>query len=136
LYDNNPSARKQVIQLMRYRATRIGVDVGLATGTFTLPQAIDYFQKTAGIDKATAYGESTRAAMGPGQLIDYLVGKTQIEALAGLVHDREGSAFTLRLFNDRLLSYGTVPLSTIRYEWLGDDSWLRPALDPIEPQQF
>ncbi|HKE37364.1 MAG TPA: DUF885 family protein, partial [Candidatus Baltobacteraceae bacterium] len=136
LYDNNPSARKQVIQLMRYRATRIGVDVGLATGTFTLPQAIEYFQKTAGIDKATAYGESTRAAMGPGQLIDYLVGKTQIEALGGLVHDREGEAFTLRRFNDQLLSYGTVPLSTIRYEWLGDDTWLKPAVEPLAPQEF
>jgi uncharacterized protein (DUF885 family) len=136
LYDNNPSARKQVIQLMRYRATRIGVDVGLATETFTLPQAIAYFQKTAGIDEATAYGESTRAAMGPGQLIDYLVGKTQIETLAGLVRDREGSAFTLRRFNDQLLSYGTVPLSTIRYEWLGDDAWLKPAVEPLAPQEF
>jgi uncharacterized protein (DUF885 family) len=136
LYDNNPAARKQVIQLMRYRATRIGVDVGLATETFTLPQAIAYFQKTAGIDAATAYGESTRAAMGPGQLIDYLVGKTQIEALGGLVRDREGSAFTLRRFNDQLLSYGTVPLSAIRYEWLGDDTWLRPVVEPLAPQEF
>jgi len=136
LYDDNPPARKQVVQLMRYRATRIGVDVGLATGTFTLPQAIAYFQKTAGIDEATAYGESTRAAMGPGQLIDYLVGKTQIEALGGLVRDQEGSAFTLRRFNDRLLSYGTIPLSAIRYEWLGDDTWLRPVEEPLAPQEF
>ena len=74
--------------------------------------------------------------MGPGQLIDYLVGKTQIEALSGMVADREGSAFTLRRFNDRLLSYGTVPLSTIRYEWLGDDAWLRPEVEPLAPQEF
>ena len=60
--------------------------------------------------------------MGPGQAIDYLVGKTQIEMLIGLVHDREGADFSLRAFHDRLLSYGTVPYSTIRYEWLGDDS--------------
>jgi uncharacterized protein (DUF885 family) len=136
LYDNNPAARKQVVQLMRYRATRIGVDVGLATGTSTLPQTIAYFQHNAGIDLNTARGESTRAAMGPGQLIDYLVGKTQIEALIGLVRDREGSGFSLRRFHDRLLSYGTVPYSTIRYEWLGDDSWLRPSMDPIEPHEF
>jgi len=114
LYDDIPAARKQVIRLMRYRATRIGVDVGLATGTATLPQTIAYFQKNAGIDLATATGESTRAAMGPGQLIDYLVGKTQVEALLGLVRDQEGSAFSLRRFHDQLLSYGTVPYSTIR----------------------
>jgi uncharacterized protein (DUF885 family) len=136
LYTNNPAARKQVIRLMRYRATRIGVDVGLATGTSTLPQTIAYFQHNAGIDLTTARGESTRAAMGPGQLIDYLVGKTQVETLIGLVRDQEGSGFSLRRFHDRLLSYGTVPYSTIRYEWLGDDSWLRPCIDPIAPQEF
>ena len=74
--------------------------------------------------------------MNPGQAIDYLVGKTQIETLIGLAGDKEGSAFSLRGFNDRLLSYGTVPFSTIRYEWLGDDAWLAPVRDPIAPQEF
>ncbi len=67
LYDDDPGARKQVIHLMRHRATRIGVDVGLATGAMTLPQAIAYFQKNAGIDDDTARGEATRFAMGPGR---------------------------------------------------------------------
>ena len=136
LYDDDPGARLQVLHLMRHRATRIGVDVGLATGTMTLPQAIAYFQKNAGIDYDTARGEATRFAMDPGQAIDYLVGKTQIQTLIGLVQDREGSAFELRRFHDQLLSYGTVPYSTIRYEWLGDDTWLRPALLPIAPTEF
>jgi len=136
LYEDDPGARKQVIHLMRHRATRIGVDVGLATGEMTLPQAIAYFQKNAGIDYDTARGEATRFAMGPGQAIDYLVGKTQIETLLGIVRDREGDAFSLRGFHDRLLSYGTVPYSTIRYEWLGDESWLRPALSPTAPVPF
>jgi len=102
----------------------------------TLPQAIAYFQKNAGIDYDTARGEATRFAMDPGQAIDYLVGKTQIQTLIGLVQDREASAFELRTFHDRLLSYGTVPYSTIRYEWLGDDTWLQPALLPLAPQEF
>ena len=136
LYEGNPAARRQVIHLMRHRATRIGVDVGLATGEMTLPEAIAYFMSNAGIDEVTAKGEATRFAMGPGQAIDYLVGKTQIEMLIGLVHDREGTAFSLRQFHDQLLSYGTVPYSTIRYEWLGDDTWLRPALNPMAPQEF
>ncbi len=136
LYDGDPGARQQVIHLMRHRATRIGVDVGLATGAMTLPEAIAYFQKNAGIDADTARGEATRFAMNPGQAIDYLVGKTQIETLIGLVHDAQGKTFALRSFHDRLLSYGTVPFSTIRYEWLGDDEWLRPVTDPIAPEQF
>jgi uncharacterized protein (DUF885 family) len=136
LYDRDPAARKQVIHLMRHRATRVGVDVGLNTGAMTLPQAIAYFQKNAGIDYATARGEATRFAMIPGQGSEYLVGKTQIETLAGLVHDREGAAFSLRRFHDRLLSYGTVPFSTIRDEWLQDDSWLGRVLEPLAPQEF
>jgi uncharacterized protein (DUF885 family) len=136
LYDDDPGARKQVIHLMRHRATRVGVDVGLATGEMTLPQAIAYFQKNAGIDYTTARGEATRFAMGPGQAIDYLIGKIQIETLMGPVKDSEGNSFTIRTFHDRLLSYGTVPYSTIRYEWLGDESWLRPALAPLPPRSF
>jgi uncharacterized protein (DUF885 family) len=137
LYDRDPGARRQVIHLMRHRATRVGVDVALATGAMTLPQAIAYFQKNAGIDYATARGEATRFAMDPGQAIDYLVGKTQIETLLGMARDAEGTAFTLGSFHDRLLSYGTVPFSTIRYEWLGDDAWLtQGVLEPLAPQQF
>jgi len=136
LYDDNPGARKQVIHLMRHRATRVGVDVALATGEMTLPQAIAYFQKNAGIDYDTARGEATRFAMDPGQAIDYLIGKTEIEMLIGPVSDHDGSGFSLRAFHDRLLSYGTVPYSTIRYEWLGDSSWLEPTLTPMLPRSF
>jgi uncharacterized protein (DUF885 family) len=136
LYADDPGARRQVIHLMRHRATRIGVDVGLATGTMSLPQAIAYFQKNAGIDYVTARGEATRFATGPGQAIDYLVGKTQIETLIGLVQDHDGASFNQRSFHDRLLSYGTVPYSTIRYEWLADEAWLRPTLMPIAPKEF
>ncbi len=136
LYADDPGARKQVIHLMRHRATRVGVDVGLATDSMTLPQAITYFEKNAGIDNVTARGEGTRFAMGPGQAIDYLIGKTQIEHLIGLVADHEGAAFNQRAFHDQLLSYGTVPYSAVLYEWLGNDSWLRPALTPLAPRAF
>lgn len=136
LYDDDPGARQQVIHLMRHRATRVGVDVYLATGEKTLPQAIAYFEKNAGIDEVTARGEATRFAMGPGYAIDYLIGKIQIEMLMGKVRDHDGTNFSLRTFHDRLLSYGTVPYSTVAYEWLGDDEWLRPALSPMAPQRF
>jgi uncharacterized protein (DUF885 family) len=136
LYDDDPGARRQVIHLMRHRATRIGVDVGLATGEMTLAQAIAYFQSNAGIDYDTARGEATRFAMGPGYAIDYLVGKTQIQTLLGLVEDRQGGAFRQLAFHDQLLSYGTVPYSTIRYEWLGDGTWLRASLEPLAPREF
>ncbi len=136
LYDQDPAARRQVIHLMRHRATRVGVDVGLATGAMTLPAAIAYFQNNAGIDYETARGEATRFAMGPGQAIDYLIGKTEVQMLLAMDRDREGSKFSLRAFHDRLLSFGTVPFSTIRDEWFGDASWLRASLSPMAPVEF
>jgi len=118
---------------MRHRATRVLVDIGLADGSMTLPQAIKFFQDNAGIDRATAYGEGTRFAMGPGQAIDYLTGKSQIEALLAQAQDRGGAGFSLGAFHDRLLSFGTVPYSTIAWEWLGDRRWIDAVRDPIEP---
>lgn len=133
LYDDDPAARDAVIHLMRHRATRVFVDVALATGEMTLPQAIRFFQKTAGIDRATAYGEGTRFAMGPGQAIDYLTGKTQIETLLARVQDQQSPSVSLGAAHDKLLSYGTVPLSTIAWEWLGDARWIDAVRDPIDP---
>jgi uncharacterized protein (DUF885 family) len=136
LYKDDPQSRDAVIHLMRHRATRVGVDIGLATGSMTLPQAIAYFRSNAGIDEVTAAGEGTRFAMFPGQAIDYLIGKVQIESLLGDVQDREGTAFSLRRFHDQLLSYGTVPYATVRWEWLRDPSWIAAARDPLEPQNM
>lgn len=133
LYDDDPAARTAVIHLMRHRATRVLVDIGLATGQMTLPQAIRFFQDNAGIDEATAYGEGTRFAMGPGQAIDYLTGKSQIEMLLAKAQDRDVDAFSLRAFHDRLLSFGTVPYSTIAWEWFGDTSWIDAVRNPIAP---
>ncbi|MEO6913033.1 MAG: hypothetical protein ABI182_03305, partial [Candidatus Baltobacteraceae bacterium] len=65
-----------------------------------------------------------------------LVGKTQIETLLGLVQDRDGADFSLRRFHDRLLSFGTVPFSTIRWEWLGDSSWIKHVEEPLAPVSF
>jgi len=136
LYDNDPAGRRAVIHLMRHRATRVGVDVGLATGAMTLPQAIAYFGRNAGIDRATAYGEGTRFAIGPGQAIDYLTGKMQIEALLAQYRDRNGPAAPLGAFHDKLLSFGTVPFSAIAWEWFGDSRWIDTVKDPIAPVIF
>jgi uncharacterized protein (DUF885 family) len=113
MYDDRPDTRLQVMQLLRMRAARIAVDVRLATGEWTFDQAVDYFVKEGGLDPEAARGEAAGAAASPGYKIQYLVGKWQIERLLGRVRDREGSAFSLRAFHDKLLSYGSIPVSVI-----------------------
>jgi uncharacterized protein (DUF885 family) len=113
LYADRPDTRLQVMQLLRMRAARIAVDVRLATGEWTFEQAVDYFATEGGLDREAARGEAAGAAAMPGYKIQYLVGKWQIERLLGRIRDREGASFSLRRFHDRLLSYGSIPVSIV-----------------------
>lgn len=120
LYDDRPDTRLQVMQLLRMRAARIAVDVRLATGEWTFEQGVDYFVNEGGLDREAARGEAAGAAAGPGYKIQYLVGKWQIEKILGRVRDKEGADFSLLRFHDRLLSYGSIPLSTVETLMLGE----------------
>jgi len=110
---------------MRYRAARIPVDVRLATGEWTFPQAVDFFMKEGGLDREAATGEAAGAAASPGQKMNYMVGKHQIERLLGLYRDRKGKDFRLRDFHDQLLNNGSLPLSVVEWLMLGDDATFR-----------
>jgi len=44
-----------------------------------------------------------------------------------------GSSYSLQAFHDRLLSYGSIPLSCIEWEWFGDSTWIDKVKEPIAP---
>ncbi|HZI92839.1 MAG TPA: DUF885 domain-containing protein, partial [Patescibacteria group bacterium] len=125
LYDDSPEGQAQVMRLMRYRAARIPVDVRLATGEWSFPQAVDFFMNEGGLDREAATGEAAGAAATPGQKMNYMVGKYQIERLLGLYRDRKGKDFRLRDYHDRLLANGSLPLSIVEWLLLGDDTTFR-----------
>lgn len=116
LYPEQSPSQGQVLRLSRYRAARIGVDVNLQTGRWTFDQAVRYFMEAGGLDREAAEGEAAGAAASPSQKIGYMVGKWQIMRLLGRYRDQQGSAFRLGAFHDKLISYGSLPLSVI--EWL------------------
>jgi uncharacterized protein (DUF885 family) len=113
LYPDQSPSQGQVLRLSRYRAARIGVDVNLQTGRWTFEQAVQYFMEAGGLDREAAEGEAAGAAAQPSQKIGYMVGKWQIMRLLGRYRDQEGAAFRLGAFHDRLISYGSLPLSII-----------------------
>jgi uncharacterized protein (DUF885 family) len=131
LYEGDPDpsaaegATAQVARLMRYRAARIPVDVKLATGEWSFTQAVDYFMNEGGLDREAASGEAAGAAATPGQKMNYVVGKNQIERLLGLYRDRKGGEFRLKDFHDRLLANGSLPLSIVEWLMLEDDATFR-----------
>ena len=129
LYPRDSAAEGQVLRLSRYRAARIGVDVNLHTGRWSFEQAVQYFMEGGGLDREAAEGEAAGAASNPSQKISYITGKWQIMRLLGRYRDSEGDRFRLGAFHDKLISYGTLPLSVIEWLMFDDESAVRQALD-------
>jgi uncharacterized protein (DUF885 family) len=120
LYGNHLDGRYAVAQFERLRGARAIVDTKLATGAWGYEQAVAWFAANAGVDQATAQGEVSRFALGPGQAFDYAVGKVQIEDLLAAYKAKKGASFTLEEFHNDLLSHGTVPVSIIASEMLAE----------------
>jgi len=127
LYPDQSPSQGQVLRLSRYRAARIGVDVNLQTGRWTFPQAVDYFIEGGGLDREAATGEAAGAASSPSQKIGYMVGKWQIMRLLARYRDAQGTGFRLGGFHDRLISYGSLPVSVIEWLMFDDDTSLKKA---------
>ena len=71
--------------------------------------ALDLMQRTGFQEEAEARGKLRRAKVTSTQLSTYFVG---LEEMTGIVEDARraaGSGFRMREFNDRLLSFGTIP---------------------------
>ena len=128
LYPRDSAAEGQVLRLSRYRAARIGVDVNLHTGRWSFEQAVQYFMAGGGLDREAAEGEAAGAASSPSQKISYITGKWQIMRLLGRYRDNEGERFRLGTFHDKLISYGTLPLSVVEWLMFDDESSVRQAL--------
>jgi uncharacterized protein (DUF885 family) len=128
LYPRDSAAEGQVLRLSRYRAARIGVDVNLHTGRWSFEQAVQYFMEGGGLDREAAEGEAAGAASSPSQKISYITGKWQIMRLLGRYRDSEGAGFRLGAFHDKLISYGTLPLSVVEWLMFDDESSVRQAL--------
>ncbi len=121
LYADAPKAREMVANYMRLRALRVEVDVRLALGTFTIPQAAEYLRTSVPMDAETARGEAASFASSPGQAISYQIGKLQVLRLLAEAKRAQGDAFRLRAFHDFVYRNGNVPLSLLGWELLGQE---------------
>jgi hypothetical protein len=98
-----------------WRSVRVVIDVGLHTGTLTFAEAVDMLVREAGMDMHMAEGEINRYCRHDNATYQssYLLGKTAIQELRERERTRQGSAFRHGAFHDRLMSYGSIPVSLI-----------------------
>ena len=102
-------------------ATNALLDVGLHAGSLADAEALELLTHSAFQEHAEAEGKLVRAKVASGQLCAYFVGGEELGDLRREVELREGPAFDLRRFHQRVLSHGT-PTAAIVAAALRDDA--------------
>ncbi|GAA1814164.1 DUF885 family protein [Agromyces neolithicus] len=135
LFADSPHSQTIVHNFMRLRALRVVVDVNLATGAFSLPEAVDFFVRMVPIDVETATEETSYYVATPGLAMSYLVGKHEVMRLvadAAAAAALDGAEFSLRDVHDFVWRNGNVPMSLLRWQLLGDRSDI-DVIDAVGP---
>jgi uncharacterized protein (DUF885 family) len=127
MFGDDLDARLFTARWERVRGARAVVDPKLASGEWSYSQAVDFMAAESGFTHEDAEAAVAGIAQGPGYVIAYTVGRAQIEELLAQYQRRMGDKGSLKDFHDRLLSYGTTPLSIVAPELLADLS--KPAAE-------
>jgi uncharacterized protein (DUF885 family) len=102
-------------------ATNALLDAGLHAGDLGDDAALELLVDGAFQERSEARGKLVRAKVTSGQLCSYFVGGEEVGALRAEVEAREGAAFDLRAFHQRVLSHGTPTVGIVR-DALDDDA--------------
>jgi uncharacterized protein (DUF885 family) len=120
LYGDDLDPRLFTARWERVRGARAIVDPRLASGDWTVQQAVDFFMAESGFTREASEAAVFGIALDPGFVISYTVGRLQLETLLGDYMKRMGARGSLHDFHDRLLSYGSVPFAVVAPELLSD----------------
>jgi hypothetical protein len=106
-----PYARLQQIHDALWRAYRIVIDCSLHSGSLTYEGACKALVNGVHFTEARAAGDVNWYTSSPTVPMSYLLGRLEVEKLYRRFVDREG--WTLKQFNDWMLSHGAIPWSWI-----------------------
>jgi len=107
--------RLGMLEQQTLRAVRLVVDTGIHVFGWTREQAVGEMQQTGMTPEEIAIEVDRYAAL-PAQALTYKVGQRAIEELRAKAQQREGAAFSLKGFHDRLLALGSLPLDGLARE--------------------
>jgi hypothetical protein len=107
----NPEARLQQLHDALWRACRIVIDCGLQTGKLTFDAAARLMIERLGFTRARAEGDLNWYTSAPSVPMSYLLGRLELERLHAALTVERG--WSLRQFNDFILSFGAIPWSWI-----------------------
>ncbi|MGH2530276.1 MAG: DUF885 family protein, partial [Actinomycetota bacterium] len=107
--------RLGMLDAQAHRATRLIVDTGIHAFGWSRDRAVTELEEAA-VPHVDAEIETDRYITLPGQALAYKIGQFEIERLRTEATEREGAAFFLPAFHDRLLALGSLPLRALRRE--------------------
>ncbi|HZD79366.1 MAG TPA: DUF885 domain-containing protein [Actinomycetota bacterium] len=107
--------RLGMLDAQAHRAARLIVDTGMHALGWTRERSIATLA-SAGVPHTDAVIETDRYITLPGQALSYKIGQFEIERQREEAAKREGAAFTLPSFHDRLLALGSLPLPALQRE--------------------
>jgi uncharacterized protein (DUF885 family) len=95
------------------------LDYSVHVLNFNEQQGLDLLMKEAFQESAEAKGKWKRATLSQVQLCSYFTGYTEIYALREEIKQKEGTAFNLKAFHEKFLSFGSAPVKFIRELMMG-----------------
>jgi uncharacterized protein (DUF885 family) len=90
------------------------IDQGIQAGNMTRAEAMKLLTYDAFQEQAEAAAKWERAELSDTQLSTYFVGVQEHFALQSEAKRRWGKAFSLKTYNDRVISYGSIPVRYVR----------------------
>ncbi len=119
--DNDP--RMKLINLKWYLRTVLNaiIDQRIHAYGWTEPEVMNLLTKEGFQEEREAAGKWKRANLTSAQLSTYFVGFQEIWDLREAYKAMKGSAYSLKQFNEQLLSYGSPPVKYIREAMMGTD---------------
>jgi uncharacterized protein (DUF885 family) len=96
-----------------WRAVRLVVDTGMHSLGWSRDKAIDFFIANSAKSKHDITVEIDRYIVWPGQALAYKMGELKIKELRAYAASELGDDFDIRIFHDRVLEAGPIPLDIL-----------------------
>jgi len=110
----DPLFQLTVLKMRLRSITNTLLDIGIQTEGMSRDQAMDLMMNGAFQQEREAAGKWVRASLSSVQLLSYFTGYTEHMALREEAKRRWGKAYSLRRYNDTVLSYGSPPAKYVR----------------------
>ncbi|WP_424001748.1 DUF885 domain-containing protein [Maribacter sp. IgM3_T14_3] len=96
-----------------HRAVRLVVDTGLHSKGWSREKAIQYSLDNEAESEASITAEIERYMANPGQALSYKIGQLKIMELRAKAKDNLGDDFDIKVFHEKVLELGCVPLALL-----------------------